>query len=131
MNFVLIGFVAAIIVVLIWVRTTKTKHDNWLKLANLPGMWHLQVDEETQKETIEFVGSLSEGEYVIYRQDSRLQGGWRLSGGVLTMKPHEQASVDYQLKVFNPARIGIDGPDRDHQIFARRASNVIPLRRKS
>ena len=122
------GVVALIVIV--WVRNTRRARHDWLAELDLPGIWDL--DNSDIPECIEFSGSLASGRYVQKRDGEVAKGRWTISGGNLILHPdgEEFDPSTYELRRFRTGNIGIDGTDRPRQIFVKRSTNIIPLRRR-
>ena len=129
MIFVVILGVAACVVT-VWVRNTRRARHDWLTDLDLPGTWDL--DNSETPECIEFSGSMESGCYAQTLDDIVIKGHWAINGSSLTLSPDEEESVPttYELRKFQTGNIGINGPDRPRQIFVKRSSNIIPLRRR-
>ena len=117
-----------------WSRNSRKNRAEWLRKLNLPGKWELQDDAEDApaRRSLTLTGTPSAGKYVSRNGDAVERGEWRLSGHTLTMAATEgegagEGPKRYDLRLFEPGRIGIDGPGREREIYVKREGNVVPL----
>ena len=123
----ILGTVA--LVVLRWVRATKRARIEWLRVVNLIGRWERQPgDGNGEARSITFTGDLASGKYAAKDGDAVEQGDWVLRGHMLTLSPGEGDAAEFDLRLFQPGKIGLDGPGREREIYVRSSDNVIPLR---
>lgn len=123
----LLGVVA--VVVLRWVRATKRARVEWLRAVNLIGRWELQPgDGNGEARSLTFTGDLATGNYAAKDGETVEKGDWLLRGHTLTLSPAEGDSAEFDLRLFQPGKIGLDGPGREREIYVRSSDNVIPLR---
>ncbi len=78
---------------------------------------------------LELTGSLSGGRYIETTGERIESGSWRLIGHTLSFTSAAGTS-DCDLWLFEPGRIGVDGPGRERRIYERQQNNVVPLRRE-
>lgn len=127
-------------------RASRRARSDWLRSLNLPGTWHLDASADAIRRSLTLSGEPASGSYVAKDGDAVERGRWRLRGHTLHLLPAEggaEASADahasgaqgaatsYDLRLFEPGRIGLDGPGRAREIYIKRESNVIPLRQRS
>ena len=123
----LLGVVA--VVVLRWVRATKRARVEWLRAVNLIGRWERQAEDGNgQARSLTFTGDLAAGGYAAKDGETVEKGDWLLRGHTLTLSPAEGDSTEFDLRLFQPGKIGLDGPGREREIYVRSSDNVIPLR---
>ena len=109
-----------------WLRATQKNRQQWLRRLDLPGTWH----REGSSGVLELSGGLSHGQYRIEDPERAESGEWRLEGHTLQLIPTGRGQpLDYDLRLFNDEKIGIDGPGREHRIYVRVPSNVVNLHR--
>ncbi len=121
--------------VFVWSRRAKQARDNWLRALNLLGKWELEgrADAaEAPRRSLTLTGTLSAGKYVARDGDAVERGEWRLSGHALTLAATEGEDAGtgpkrYDLRLFEPGRIGLDGPGRQREIYVKREGNVVHL----
>ena len=123
----LLVLIAVAFIVFTWMRVTRRTREKWLRQLNLSGIWDLDSDDRRQM-SLEFTGTLSSGRYTARTDGGVESGTWRLVGHNLVLEPGQGASADYDLRLFDTGKIGIDGPGRQRQIYLKRADNVVPLR---
>ena len=125
--------------VLVWWRSARQARDAWLQSLNLVGKWELAPPADgshpSAKRSLTLSGTLARGDYVARDDDAVHRGQWRLSGNTLTLAPTEgevesMAPRQYELRLFETGKIGIDGADREREIYLKRDGNVIPLTRR-
>ena len=109
-----------------WVRKTQRARQRWLTRVSLVGQWTTEVEHGAS--VIEFSGGPAEGVYRERGPGREEQGRWTLHGAHLTLAADGGRSVDYDFRLFEDGSIGIDGPGRERRLYARRVSNVVPLR---
>ena len=112
----------------VWVVRTRSARTRWILRLDLPGMWVLEGAEDN-KVSIEFFGTPKDGQYIESLQDKIIAGNWRLSGSNLVLTPNERDDQVFEIRSFESGKIGINGPDRDRQIYLKQANNVVPMRR--
>ena len=119
-----------LIVLLIWIVRTRSALNRWVQLLDLPGIWELESSDEI-KVSIEFFGTLKNGQYIESLHDKIVAGNWKLTGSKLVLAPNQQAEQMCEIRSFDVGRIGIHGLLRDKQIYQKRANNVVPMRRST
>lgn len=122
-----------------WLRMMRRARETWLRALDLVGKWELDAagnGSEAVLRTLTLSGSLTSGSYVARDGDAIHRGMWRLRGHILTLEPKEgrydaAGPVQYDLRLFEVGRIGLDGPGREREIYVKREGNVIrmPARR--
>ena len=127
------------VVVLLWWRSTKRMREKWLRRVNLVGKWELEAragqNDALPKRSLTLSGTLARGSYVARDDDAVHRGEWRLSGNTLTLAPTEgdaesMTPQQYELRLFEAGKIGIDGAGRERETYVKREGNVIPLARR-
>ena len=123
----LLGVVA--LVVWRWVRSTQRARAEWLRAVNLIGRWERRAAEGNgEARSLTFTGDLAAGQYAGKDGETVEKGDWLLRGHTLTLSPEAGASTEFDLRLFQPGKIGLDGPGREREIYVRSSDNVIPLR---
>ena len=132
----LLVVVAVAFVVFLYVRTTRQARRDWLVKLDLPGRW-LTDDPAEGAPAMELTlhGELDGGEYVLRSSSAEgdeqtRQGHWRLSGHTLTLT-EAGAEQNFDLHLFKPGSIGLEGADGRRQVLVKAADNVVPLRARS
>lgn len=124
--FVVLG-VAALVVVC-WAQATKRARGEWLRTLNLSGRWERQPGGGNGAvRSLAFTGDLVAGRYEAKDGETVCRGDWRLRGHTLTLAPADGPESDFDLRLFGPGEIGLDGPGREREIYRRSSDNVIPL----
>lgn len=123
--------VAIALLCLHWARKARRLRQQWLQSLNLVGRWEC-VGE--QRRSLAMSGDLASGSYVAKDGDATHRGDWRLRGHTLTLQPKEgdvaaEGPLHYELRLFEVGRIGLDGPDRQREVYVKRSGNVVPLLR--
>ena len=115
--------------VFVWVRGTRRNRARWLARLDLPGVW----EREGEWGRLELSGDLDRGKYRISDGGSvpDESGRWLLEGHTLRLIAEDGSSDDYDLRLFQEGKIGIDGPRRERRIYQKVPSNVVPLRGRS
>lgn len=108
-----------------WVWSARVHRRRWLQRLDLPGIWSWQ-DHDGE---LELFGELDRGRYRIREDDREEQGEWRLEGHDLILQPRRGTASTLDLRLFDTGKIGIHGPGREHRIYLKKPSNVVPLRR--
>ena len=139
-------FLASIAVLAFAAHRTRSQ---WHRSLDLLGTWHLESSADSISRSLTLSGKPASGSYVAKDGNAVERGRWWLRGRTLRLLPVEGgaggadagAGVDaadvqgteksYELRLFEPGRIGLDGPDRVREIYIKRESNVIPLRKRS
>ncbi len=117
-------FVAAICV--LSVRANRLHRQRWLERLDLPGTWVW----EDHDGMLTLDGALDHGHYRIRDGDREERGEWQLRGHDLILQPSSGgAATALDLRLFSDGKIGVHGPGREHRIYVKRRSNVVPLRR--
>ena len=125
--FVVLGVVA--LVVLRWARATKRARGEWLRTLNLIGRWERQPGGGNGgARSLTFTGDLASGGYQAKDGEALERGDWWLRGHTLTLAPANGPAKHFDLRLFGPGEIGLDGPGREREIYRRSADNVIPLK---
>ena len=120
----------------VWMRSASRKRQDWLRALNLPGKWELDPPPVAnggahEVKSLTLSGDLDGGTYVARDGDAIHRGKWRLHGHSLELEPTEgdaEAPAQYDLRLFEKGKIGLDGPGREREVYVKRDSNVIPLR---
>jgi len=129
----LIIVVAAATLAFVWIRGSRRNRARWLARLDLPGIW----EREGQWGRLELKGELDSGAYRISERISEGRGTedesgrWRLDGHTLRLLAEDGTTGDYDLRLFQEGKIGIDGPRRERRIYQKVPSNVVPLRGRS
>lgn len=123
---IVLGVVAA--VVLLWVTRTRNARRQWVNDLDLIGQWDLEGENE-DKIGIEFIGARGDvGNYMASERDSLESGAWHLTSYSLVLEPMVGETHTYELRRFEPGRIGINGPGREKQIYRKkRVPNIIKI----
>lgn len=125
--FVLLGVAA--LVVLRWTRATRRARGEWLRALNLSGRWERQSGGGNNAvRSLTFTGGLAAGRYEAKDGETVCRGEWRLRGHTLTLTPADGPASEFDLRLFKPGEIGLDGPGRERETYRRSTDNVIPLR---
>ena len=131
MMLIVLGLAISALLLFSWIRSTRKAREAWLQSLSLPGTWDL--DNTDRPESFEFSGDVLQGAFLLKQGGKVTKGEWRIQGNTLVLTP-EGASPNptaYSLHRFQGGSIGIDGPGRSRQIFKKRPTNIIPLRRKT
>lgn len=125
--FAVLGVVA--LVVLRWARATKRARGEWLRALNLSGRWERQPGGGNgAARSLTFTGELAAGRYEAKDGEAVCRGDWRLRGHTLTLAPADGPATEFDLRLFKPGEIGLDGPGREREIYRRSSDNVVALR---
>ncbi len=117
------------LLVTFWLRAVRRARETWLRSLNLIGRWELAAQRpDGEPRSLTLSGDLAAGNYMARDGDATAHGTWRLSGHTLTLEPSGGAPEQYELRLFEAGRIGLDGPGRRRELYVKRDSNVIPLR---
>jgi hypothetical protein len=110
----------------IWIRGTRRNRARWLARLDLPGVW----EREGEWGRLELVGDLDRGTYRFSEGGTGADesGRWMLEGHTLRLTTENGQTDDYDLRLFQEGKIGIDGPRRERRIYQKVPSNVVPLR---
>lgn len=123
------GSLALVIVVAsvcaLWVWRNHQQRQRWLERLDLPGTWHW----EDHDGVLELEGELDGGRYRIREDGQDEQGSWHLEGHDLVLQPRAGSSSRLDVRLFTEGKIGVHGPGREHRIYIKQRSNVVPLRR--
>ena len=123
---VVLGVVALLVVR--WARATKRARGEWLQALNLSGRWERQPGGANgAPRSLTFTGDLAAGRYEAKDGETVSRGDWRLRGHTLTLVPADGPESEFDLRLFGPGEIGLDGPGREREIYRRSSDNVIPL----
>ncbi len=122
----LLVVIAVTALVVVWVRGTRRNRARWLERLDLPGIW----EREGEWGRIELVGSLDRGKFRIADgQDVPDRAGqWMLEGHTLILTGEDQQRLEYDLRLFQEGKIGLDGPGLERRIYQKVPGNVVPLR---
>ena len=133
--------IAIVLVVGLGLRSARRQREAWLRSLNLVGKWELDAppgnaDDDgapRQRRSITLSGELDGGTYVARDAEAVQRGNWRLRGRSLSLAPTEgegaiSTPANYDIRLFDKGKIGLDGPGRTREVYAKRDSNVIPLR---
>ncbi len=114
---------AAVLTAVFWLRGARRNRLAWLRKLNLPGHWRSETG------ALRFQGGGDAGTYVLSEGATKEQGRWRLQGHDLILAPDaEEPAKRYDLRLFKPGEIGIDGPGLARRIYRRQADNVVQLK---
>ncbi len=123
----LIVVIAVAALAFAYVRGTQRNRLRWLERLDLPGIWHWEGHDGT----LELAGSFEEGHYRFREPEGNESGRWALQGQLLVLTPESGSeSANYDVRLFDEGKIGVDGPGRSRRIYVKEHSNVVPLRRK-
>jgi hypothetical protein len=125
----LILVIAAAALAFFWIRGTRRNRVQWLTRLDLPGIW----EREGEWGRLEISGELDRGSYRFSDGGAGADesGRWLLEGHTLVLTTESGESDDYDLRLFQEGKIGIDGPRRERRIYQKVPSNVVPLRGRS
>ncbi len=127
-----IALLVAALIVAIWIVTTRDSRKRWLSELDLLGTWDLDTSEsDAPKSSLRFKGEIESGEYSYQSGEGKSEGTWKIEGSSLILTDEEHGDREYEVRIFEHGTIGIHGPDRDRQVFTKRAENIVPLRRRS
>lgn len=126
----LLFVLAAMLVAL--ARSARGRRQRWLRSLGLAGTWECNVDGRALH--LDMRGGPDRGDY----EERNVEGGrliergtWEIRGHDIHFAGKEREPVTCELRAFADGSLGIHGGDRVQRIYARRTSNVIPLRRRS
>ncbi len=124
----LLVVIAVTALVVVWVRGTRRNRVLWLSKLDLPGIWEREGDWGR----LELSGGLEHGDYRIKDGEGAPErtGRWRLEGNTLKLSTGD-GEQDYDLRLFQEGKIGVDGPGLERRIYQKVPSNVVPLRGNS
>jgi len=127
----LLVVIAVTALVVVWVRGTRRNRQRWLERLDLPGIW----EREGAWGRLELVGSLDQGKFrILDGEGGGGEGGedragdWRLEGHTLVLTYDGRERAEYDLRLFQEGKIGVDGPGLERRIYQKVPSNVVPLR---
>lgn len=125
----LILVIAAGTLAFLWIRGTRRNRAQWLTRLDLPGIW----EREGEWGRLEISGELDRGTYRFSDGGAGEDesGRWLLEGHTLVLTTEGGKSDDYDLRLFQEGKIGIDGPRRERRVYQKVPSNVVPLRGRS
>ena len=107
----------------VWLRGARRNRLAWLRKLNLPGHW------QSETGVLHFSGNGGAGTYILTEGATKEQGRWNLQGHDLILTPDaEESAKRYDLRLFKPGKIGIDGPGLTRRIYQRQTDNVVPLK---
>lgn len=109
----------------LWVWRSHQLRQRWLQRLDLPGVWQW----EDHDGVLELEGELDGGRYRIREDGGEEAGRWRLDGHDLVLEPGSGSPTALDLRLFSQGKIGVHGPGREHRIYIKQRSNVVPLRR--
>lgn len=117
-----------VLAILVWVVRTRAARRKWVADLDLVGQWDLE-GENVEKVRIEFIGAQGDaGNYMASTKESLESGSWSLSSYYLILHPENGEAQRFELRRFEPGRIGINGPGREKQIYRKkRVSNIIKI----
>ena len=123
---IVLGAVAA--AVLFWITKTRSARRRWVEDLDLIGQWDLEGAEK-DKVSIEFIGARGDvGNYMASTHDTLESGSWHLTSYSLVLEPMNGEQQSFELRRFEPGRIGINGPGREKQIYRKkRVPNIIKI----
>lgn len=121
--------IAVTALVVVWVRGTRRNRARWLARLDLPGIW----ERDGEWGRLELTGDLDRGSYRIAEggEQPAESGTWFLHGHTLCLTSTRGERNEYDLRLFEEGRIGIDGPRLERRIYRKVPSNVVPLRGRS
>ena len=121
--------IAAAALAFVWIRGTRRNRARWLARLDLPGIW----EREGEWGRLELSGDLDRGKYRFSEGEAGTNesGHWILEGHTLRLTSESGQTDDYDLRLFQEGKIGIDGPRRERRIYQKMPSNVVPLRGRS
>ena len=123
----LLVVIAVAVLAFAYIRGTQRNRLRWLKRLDLPGIWQW----EDHDGTLELAGSYEEGHYRFREPEGNESGRWALQGQVLVLTPESGTGpTNYDVRLFDERKIGVDGPGRTRRIYVKEHTNVVPLRRK-
>jgi hypothetical protein len=122
----LLVVIAVTALVVVWVRGTRRNRQRWLERLDLPGIW----EREGEWGRLELVGGLDQGKFRISDGEGGEDraGDWRLEGHTLVLSHDGRGRAEYDLRLFQEGKIGVDGPGLERRIYQKVPSNVVPLR---
>lgn len=121
----LIVVIAVTALVVVWVRGTRRNRVRWLARLDLPGIW----EREGEWGRLELTGSPDSGRYRISDGEGAddQTGRWVLEGHTLVLENSAGERREYDLRLFQEGKIGVDGPGLERRIYQKVPSNVVPL----
>jgi len=122
--------VAVATLAFVWLRGTRRNRARWLNRLDLPGVWERQGEPGK----LELKGQLDGGTYRLSgaAAGDNESGKWLLEGHTLCLTKASGTTVDYDLRLFQEGKIGINnGPRGEHRVYQKVPSNVVPLRGRS
>ncbi|MBK81006.1 MAG: hypothetical protein CMQ43_08845 [Gammaproteobacteria bacterium] len=108
-----------------WVWLVRVQRRRWLARLDLPGTWDWQDNDGE----LVLDGDLDGGAYRLRDGDAEERGEWRLEGHDLVLERRGGGSSVLDLRLFDQGKIGIHGAGREHRVYVKARSNVVPLRR--
>lgn len=125
----LLVVIAVTALVVVWVRGTRRNRARWLARLDLPGIW----ERHGESGRLELTGNLDRGSYRLAEGgDAPVESGtWFLHGHTLCLTSARGERNEYDLRLFEEGRIGIDGPRLERRIYQKVPGNVVPLRGRS
>lgn len=113
----------AVLTAVFWLRGARRNRMAWLRKLNLPGHWRSETG------ALRFQGGDDAGAYLLSEDAMKERGRWRLDGHDLILTPNTAGPAKrYDLRLFKPGEIGIDGPGLARRIYHRQADNVVQLK---
>ena len=113
-----------------WRRSVSIRK-RWLKRLALPGSWSWKEGDSI----LSLSGELSSGSFLLREGAEQCSGRWRLLGHALELYPSRgaleltgDAPYVFDVRLFEPGELGLDGPDRSRRVYCRSNENVVPLR---
>ena len=122
----LLVVIAVTALVVVWVRGTRRNRLRWLEHLDLPGIW----EREGEWGRLELVGGLDQGKFRISDGDGAPERAcnWVLEGHTLVLQEEGRERLEYDLRLFQEGKIGVDGPGLERRIYQKVPGNVVPLR---
>ncbi len=106
-----------------WLRLARQTRLAWLNKLNLPGQWR------SPSGGLRFDGDIGGGQYLLTEGGKRERGSWTLQGHDLILtREGGNAPRRYDLRLFKPGQIGLDGPGLVQRIYERQADNVVEMK---
>ena len=130
MQHFLIGVVIAAIITLIWVRHTREARRKWVEKLDLIGIWETELTRATDLQVLfTFSGQIDRGDYELRFNNQLERGTWCIVRSSLVCAADPDQENVYEVRLFAPGKIGLNGPNLDHRMLVKRVENIVPLRR--
>lgn len=125
----LLVVIAVTALVVVWVRGTRRNRVRWLGRLDLPGVW----EREGEWGRLQLTGDLDGGKFRLSEGGSAedQSGSWRLDGHTLVLTSKANDPREYDLRLFQEGKIGVDGPGLERRVYQKVPTNVVPLHGKS